>query len=92
MEKHDIAKIEKDAIVREEQSEKVYITIRESVIAAQKQVQVAVNSAMVVAYWQIGEQIYLACGENERARYGKRLLRYISKKMTEEFGRESRFA
>ncbi|MDR0418579.1 MAG: PDDEXK nuclease domain-containing protein [Puniceicoccales bacterium] len=87
MEKHEIEKVEKDAIVAEEQSEKVYITIRESVIAAQKQVQVAVNSAMVVAYWQIGEQIYLACGENERARYGKRLLQYISQKMTEEFGR-----
>jgi hypothetical protein len=26
MEKHEIAKIEKDAIAREEQSEKVYIT------------------------------------------------------------------
>ncbi|MDR0740850.1 MAG: DUF1016 N-terminal domain-containing protein [Puniceicoccales bacterium] len=69
-----------------EQSEKIYITIRESVIAAQKQVQVAVNSAMVVAYWQIGEQIYLACGENERAGYGKQSLQYISQKMTEEFG------
>ncbi|MDR0740845.1 MAG: DUF1016 N-terminal domain-containing protein, partial [Puniceicoccales bacterium] len=91
-EKHEIAKVEKDAIVREERSEKIYITIRESVIAAQKQVQVAVNSAMVVAYWQIGEQIYLACGENERARYGKRLFQYISQKMTSEFGRGFGFA
>jgi hypothetical protein len=87
MEEHEIAKVEKDAIVREEQSEKIYITIRKSVIAAQKQVQMTVNSAMVIAYWQIGEQIYLACGENERARYGKQLLQYISQKMTEEFGR-----
>jgi hypothetical protein len=40
---------------------------------------------MVVAYWQIGEQIYLACGANKRARYGKQLLQYISEKMTSEF-------
>ena len=34
----------------------------------------AVNSAMVTTYWEIGEQIFKACGENDRAEYGKRLL------------------
>ncbi len=30
---------------------------------------VAVNSAMVIAYWNIGKQIYEACGENERVAF-----------------------
>lgn len=42
---------------------------------------------MVQAYWEIGEQIYLACGENDRAEYGKGLLKYLSEKMTAEFGK-----
>lgn len=41
---------------------------------------------MVIAYREIGEQIYKACGENERAEYGKNLLKYISDKLTAEFG------
>ena len=60
--------------------------IRNSVITAQSRIYSAVNSAMVQAYWEIGEQIYIACGENDRAEYGKGLLRYLSEKLTAEFG------
>ena len=31
----------------------------------------AANPAMVNAYREIGERIYKACGENDRAQYGK---------------------
>lgn len=64
-----------------------YRTIRNSVIAAQSKVYSAVNSVMITAYWEIGEQIYKACGENDRAEYGKKILKYISEKLTEEFGK-----
>lgn len=47
----------------------------------------AVNSAMVAAYWEIGEQIYKACGENDRAGYGKKLLQFLSQQLTAEFGK-----
>ena len=47
----------------------------------------AVNSAMVIAYCEIGEQIYKACGENDRAEYGKNLLKYLSERLTAEFGK-----
>ena len=62
-------------------------SVRGYIIAAQKQVYTAVNSAMVAAYWNIGKQIYLACGENERAGYGKQLLKYLSEELTAEFGK-----
>jgi hypothetical protein len=42
---------------------------------------------MVIAYWEIGEQIYKACGENDRADYGKSLIKYLSDRLMSEFGR-----
>jgi predicted nuclease of restriction endonuclease-like (RecB) superfamily len=67
--------------------EEAYKGIRSSVISAQRKVYTAVNSAMVEAYWEIGEQIYKACGENDRAEYGKSLLKYLSENLTKEFGK-----
>lgn len=67
--------------------QETYRSIRNSVIAAQGKVYAAVNSAMVNAYWEIGEHIYRACGENDRAEYGKNLLRYLSERLTAEFGK-----
>ena len=64
-----------------------YSAVRGYIIAAQKQVYSAVNSAMVTAYWNIGKQIYEACGENERAAYGKQLMSFLAEKLTEEFGK-----
>ena len=69
-----------------ENTSETYSKIRNSVITAQGKIYTAVNSAMVQAYWEIGEQIYIACGENERAEYGKGLLKYLSEKLTAEFG------
>lgn len=66
--------------------ESTYSTIRDCVISAQNKVAQAVNSAMVIAYWEIGRQIYESCGESERADYGKGLLEFISNKLTAEFG------
>lgn len=68
-------------------SNETYINIRKSVITAQKNIYAAVNFAMVEAYWEIGKQIFVACGENDRAEYGKSLLNYLSEKLTKEFGR-----
>ncbi len=69
-----------------ENTSETYSRIRNSVITAQGKIYTAVNSAMVQAYWEIGEQIYIACGENDRAEYGKGLLKYLSEKLTAEFG------
>ena len=46
-------------------------------MSAQHRLSTAVNSAMVTTYWEIGEQIFKACGENDRAEYGKKLLEYL---------------
>ena len=67
--------------------EQTYTTIRQSIVQAQHTMAAAVNSAMVTTYWEIGEQIYKACGENDRAGYGKGLLRFLADNLTSEFGK-----
>ena len=69
-------------------TEQTYHSIRHSIVSAQRSLCAAVNSAMVTAYWEIGEQIYKACGENDRAGYGKKLLQYLSAHLTAEFGKD----
>ena len=64
-----------------------YHSIRNSIVSAQHRLSAAVNSTMVITYWEIGEQIYKACGENDRAEYGKKLLQYLSEQLTAEFGK-----
>jgi len=71
----------------EKQSQETYSQIRNTLISAQTKVVTVVNSAMVQAYWEIGEQIYLASGENDRAEYGKGLIKYLSEELTKEFGK-----
>lgn len=71
-----------DFIIRE-----TYDAVRSSIINAQNKVYNAVNAAMVQAYWEIGEQIYKACGESDRAEYGKGLIKYIAENLSREFGK-----
>ena len=68
-------------------AQNTYKAARDSVINAQKKVYAAVNNAMVIAYWEIGQEIYKACGDNDRAEYGKGLLNFLARKLTEEFGK-----
>jgi len=64
---------------------KIYEAIRAALAEARSKVVVAVNSAMVSVYWDIGRQIAEAVGD--RAEYGKQLLRYLSERLTAEFGK-----
>ena len=64
---------------------KVYESIRSALAEARTSVVVAVNSAMVSVYWEIGRQIAEAVGE--RAEYGRNLLAYLSERLTKEFGK-----
>ena len=63
----------------------IYEGIRAALAEARKKVVTAVNAAMVGVYWEIGRQITEAIGE--RAEYGRHLLAYLSKRLTDEFGK-----
>ncbi len=60
--------------------------------ARQKSYQ-AINSAMVEAYWKIGEKIVLEEQQGkDRAEYGKQIVQTLSAELTSEFGKGFSFA
>lgn len=65
----------------------LYEIIRNTVTEAQRKVYATVNVVMVETYWNVGKQIYEAQGENQRAEYGTGLLKFLSEKLIEEFGK-----
>ena len=68
------------------ESNMVYLQIKELMENARKQVSVKINNILVQTYWKIGKIIIEDEQENsERAEYGKRLLKELSKKLTKEY-------
>jgi len=69
-------------------SNMVYLQIKELMENARKQVSIKVNNILVQTYWKIGKIIIEDEQENsERAEYGKKLLKELSKKLTKEYGK-----
>ena len=65
----------------------LYNNIKEILINSRAKAYSAVNTAMVVAYWEIGKIIVERQDGNATAEYGSRLLEGLSKQMTAEFGK-----
>ena len=66
----------------------VYLQIKELMENARKQISVKINNILVQTYWEIGKIIIEDEQENsERAEYGKKLLKELSKKLTKEYGK-----
>jgi len=81
---NELIKIRKGQIEPAKTEKDVYEKIRTILVEARARVAVAVNVAMVSAYWEIGRQITEAIGE--RAEYGATLIKYISDRLTADFG------
>ena len=68
------------------ESSMVYLQIKELMENARKQISVKINNILVQTYWEIGKIIIEDEQENsERAEYGKKLLKELSKKLTNEY-------
>jgi predicted nuclease of restriction endonuclease-like (RecB) superfamily len=65
----------------------IYSQIKEILSDARRKAYSAVNFAMVEAYWHIGKQIVETQDNNERAEYGTSLLKYLSERLTVDFGK-----
>ncbi|CAK8712581.1 DUF1016 domain-containing protein [Candidatus Electrothrix laxa] len=62
--------------------------IREIVAQARSRAYSAVNTAMVQAYWLIGKRIVEEeQNGQERAQYGRQIVKTLSKELTAEFGK-----
>ena len=65
----------------------IYKQIAELIAESRKQVRTAVNTTMVITYWNIGKIIVEDELKGEkRAEYGKATLKHLSEKLTAEFG------
>ena len=51
------------------------------------QIAVQVNSTMTLVYWQIGRRINEDVLNNQRAEYGKQIIKLISKELNQNYGR-----
>lgn len=85
MDNKNLSKIEKGQSVFPRSDTQVYEAIRTALAEARTKVVVAVNATMVGVYWEIGRQIAEAVGD--RAEYGKGLIKYLSERLTKEFGK-----
>ena len=61
--------------------------IRQVIEAAREHTAQAVNSTLVMMYWQIGKRVRQDVLGNERAEYGKEILQTLSAQLTAEYGR-----
>lgn len=59
--------------------------IRNAILEAREKVATTVNFAMVSAYWTIGKQLHEAMS-GDGSIYGKQLMKYVSVRLSEEFG------
>lgn len=70
-----------------EMADDVYGQIKNILVRARATVLTTVNTAMVQAYWHVGQLIVQAQGGEERASYGDDLIKRISQRLTKEFGK-----
>jgi predicted nuclease of restriction endonuclease-like (RecB) superfamily len=66
---------------------RLYDNVREVLEMARSKAYAAVNFAMVEAYWNIGRLIADTIGEDARSEYGKHLMKYLSERLTLDFGK-----
>lgn len=45
------------------------------------------NAELTLLYWHIGQRINQHILQNERAEYGKEIIKNLSKSLTEQFGK-----
>lgn len=61
--------------------------IKDFIKEAKESVAIAANSTLTTLYWNIGYRINSEILQNKRADYGQQIIRTLSKKLTEEFGK-----
>ncbi|MEH8023259.1 PDDEXK nuclease domain-containing protein [Gallibacterium anatis] len=74
----------KEPLVRSEQQ--LVGEISQLIQTSKQRVAVTVNAELTLLYWHIGRRINQHILNNERAEYGKEVIKNLSKSLTEQFG------
>ncbi|MDR1756370.1 MAG: PDDEXK nuclease domain-containing protein [Culturomica sp.] len=65
----------------------LFVDIKTLIEQSRQQVALAVNSAMTMLYWQVGNRIKTDILQNKRAEYGQEVMKQLSAKLTEQYGK-----
>lgn len=65
----------------------LFSEIRQLIDETRHSVAVAVNTSTTILYWNIGQRVNNEILENKRAEYGKEVVKTLSQKLTQEFGK-----
>jgi len=68
-------------------NQQVFSDIRQLIEETRKSVAVAVNAGLTMLYWQVGKRINDEVLQNERAEYGKQVVKVLSAQLSEEYGK-----
>lgn len=64
-----------------------YSEIKNLIDKARQNIAVSVNSATTILYWNIGARVNNEILNNQRAEYGKEIIKSLSQELTREFGK-----
>lgn len=67
--------------------DKLYSEIKKLIDGSRNRVASVVNSEITDLYWKVGSYINEDILNNERAAYGKQIIKFLSEKLTLEYGR-----
>ena len=68
-------------------SQSLFIELQQLIINSKSKLSRQVNSAISLLYWQIGKQINDEILKQKRAGYGQKIIKELSKKLSQEFGK-----
>ena len=81
--KKEIIKIENEENII---SDDFYLEIKLLINEARRRVVNYVNSTILFVYWSIGKMIVEKQGGEERAKYGEKVIKELSERLTKDFG------
>jgi predicted nuclease of restriction endonuclease-like (RecB) superfamily len=67
--------------------DRLFQDIGQLIDAARQRAAVAVNAELTLLYWQVGQRIQTEVLQGQRAEYGKQVIRALSQRLTQTYGR-----
>jgi hypothetical protein len=67
--------------------DRLFQDIGQLIDAARQRAAVAVNAELTLLYWQVGQRIQTEVLQGQRAEYGKQVIRSLSQRLTQAYGR-----
>ena len=64
----------------------LFLSVKDIIDNARKNVAIAVNSTMSLLYWEVGKYVNSYILENQRAEYGKQIVASLARQLQQDYG------